>query len=325
MLASNQGVAPGTYSQQSGCFARWCKFQEDIGIDNRFLDGLDNSQRTGILSAFCESVRRNENRKRKLDRLAGDTVKATLTNVCLTIWSSFWVNPAVDDKGAFSLTLKKQLHNYRQSDPPTKHQKALPTIVFKKIWQNKLSQKNIALSELITGALFFGMRSCEYSTTSGKRKTKKLEVKDIYFYLGRKEIKKTKENLHSLHSATSVSVTFTLQKNNQRYATITQHRSGNEVDPVSLWAALVKGILSYKTRSLSSPVYLYMSDTEEIRNISLKDVAAHLKAMVSALGENYLGFTSEYVGTHSIRSSFAMMLKLKGIHPSTIMLQGRVE
>ena len=203
-----------------------------------------------------------------------------------------------------------------------KHQKALPTIVFKKIWRNKLSQKNIALSELITGALFFGMRSCEYSTTSGKRKTKKLEVKDIYFYLGRKEIKKTKGNLHSLHSATSVSVTFTLQKNNQRYATITQHRSGNEVDPVSLWAALVKGILSYKTRSLSSPVYLYMSDTGEIRNISLKDVAAHLKAMVSALGENYLGFTSEYVGTHSIRLSFAMMLKLKGIHPSTIMLQG---
>ena len=76
------------------------------------------------------------------------------------------------------------------------------------------------------------MRSCEYSTTSGKKKTKKLTVNDTYFYTGRKEIKKTKENLHLLHTATSVSVTFTLQKNNQRYDTITQHRSGHEIDPV---------------------------------------------------------------------------------------------
>ena len=149
LLASSQGVAPGTYSQQSGCFDRWRQFQDDVGISNEFLDGLEHSQKAGILSAFCESVRRNENGKRKLDRLAGDTVKATLTNVCSTIRANFRVNPALDDKGAFDLSLKRQLHNYKQVDPPSKNQRALPTIVFKHAWRNKTTQRNNALSELI--------------------------------------------------------------------------------------------------------------------------------------------------------------------------------
>ena len=268
LLASNQGVAPGTYSQQSGCFNRWCKFQDDVGINNRFLDGLKHFQKAGILSAFCESVQRNENGKRNLERLAGDTVKATLANVCSTIRSNFWDNPALDDKGAFSLTLKKQIHNYKQIDPPTKHQKALPTIVFKKIWRNRSSKKNVALAELITGALFFGMRSCEYTTTKGKRKTKKLHIRDITFFNKRKEIKKTKENLHLLHTATTVSVTFTLQKSNKRYATITQQSSGQEIDPVKSWASLVKRILSYENGSLDSPVDLYVSDSGSVRHIT---------------------------------------------------------
>ena len=199
-----------------------------MGISNEFLDGHEHSRKAGILSAFCKSVRQNENGKRKLDKLAGYTVKATLANECLVIRANFWVNPALDDKGAFDISLKQQLHNYKQVDPPSSNQHALPTLVFKHTWRNKTTQRNIALSELITGALFFGMRPCEYCTVKGKRKTKKLTICDLAFFDGRKEIKKEKKNLYLLHTATSVSVTFTLQKNNHRYATITQQTSGHE-------------------------------------------------------------------------------------------------
>ena len=66
----------------------------------------------------------------------------------------------------------------------------------------------------------------------------------------------------------------------------------------------------------------YVSDSGVEQSITAKDVSDHLKAVVRILGKDYLGFSAECVGTHSIRASFAMMLKLKGQHPYTIMLQG---
>ena len=132
------------------------------------------------------------------------------------------------------------------------------------------------------------MRSCEYTTTTGRRKTKKLCVKDILFYDGRREIKKTPENLHLLHTAKSVSVTFTLQKNNQRYATITQQASSHELDPVQAWADVVSRILNYSNGSLDSPVDFYVSDSGVEQSITAKDVSDHLKAVVRILGKDYL-------------------------------------
>ena len=41
------------------------------------------------------------------------------------------------------------------------------------------------------------------------------------------------------------------------------------------------------------------------------------------MGKARLGFDALRVGTHSIRTSFAMMLYLQHIHPLTIMLMGR--
>ena len=77
----------------------------------------------------------------------------------------------------------------------------------------------------------------------GKRKTKKITIRDLAFFDERKEIKKEKKNLHLLYTATSVSVTFILQKNNNRYATITQQTSRKELDPVRTWANVVSRIL----------------------------------------------------------------------------------
>ena len=69
-------------------------------------------------------------------------------------------------------------------------------------------------------------------------------------------------------------------------------------------------------------IYLWMR-IKKYCHVTAQDVADQLKSIVNVLGKNYLGFGPDRVGTHSIRASFAMMLKLKGHHPSTIMLQGR--
>ena len=47
-----------------------------------------------------------------------------------------------------------------------------------------------------------------------------------------------------------------------------------------------------------------------------------MKKVVTNVGKARLGFDASRVGTHSIRTSFAMMLYLQHIHPLTIMLIG---
>ena len=84
-----------------------------------------------------------------------------------------------------------------------------------------------ALGQLAFGALFFGMRSCEYLTVSGEeRKTKKLKLRNIRFF------KNGVKNLYKLSPilkySETVSITFEFQKNRQKYITVSQPRSGKK-------------------------------------------------------------------------------------------------
>ena len=108
------------------------------------------------------------------------------------------------------------------------------------------------------------------------------------------------------------------QKNRQKYATITQHASGHEVCPVKAWAAIVSRILHYKGTNLSTEVDTVVNRNGKRAHIKADEVARHLKKVVTSVGKARLGFDATRVGTHSIRTSFAMMLYLQHIHPSPI-------
>ena len=57
--------------------------------------------------------------------------------------------------------------------------------------------------------------------------------------------------------------------------------------------------------------------------ITNSEIEDDIKRAVSALGRDILGFGPEDVGTHSNRSSLAMLLYLQQVPPYTIMLIGR--
>ena len=182
------------------------------------------------------------------------------------------------------------------------------------------TELSTAIRQLATGALFFGMRSCEYSKVQGDRKTRLLQLKNIRFFIGRKEIKKS-ANMN-LQRATLISITFTQQKNGQKEADITMHRSRSDLCPVKIWGEIVKRILSYPKTNLDTPVN-YVLLNSKAKYIASKDVLKQILLTVTLIGSDKLGFTSDAVGTHSIRSSFAMLLYQKGIRSDRIMLQGR--
>ena len=216
--------------------------------------------------------------------------------------------------------IKRQWDGYINDDPVKRTQKCLPINIFQKLWRSNNTELSKAIGQLATGALFFGMRSCEYSEVTGNRKTKLLQLKNIRFFQGRQEIAKSKNM--NLNNITCVTIIFMKQKNKHKEADITMHKSNSELCPVMAWGSIVKRILHYNNINLDTPVN-YVELHNKPRHVTSTDVLNLIRLYVAIEGKDKLGFSPEDVGTHSIRSSFAMFLHLQKVDRDRIMLQGR--
>jgi hypothetical protein len=186
------------------------------------------------------------------------------------------------------------------------------------------------MADLLTGALFFAMRSCEYSSTStsdGPRKTKILTCENIQFLMqtksGLSAIPHTSK-LENLYKADCVTITFISQKNGDKAVRVTQYKSHKNLCPVKAWANTINRVLSYPNTSNKSTVNTFLNPkNNRLVRISSKQTREHIKLTVKKIGTKQLGVDITRVGTHSIRSSCAMLLYLAKIPTATIMLLGR--
>jgi hypothetical protein len=222
------------------------------------------------------------------------------------------------------------MKSYRDSDPARKSQACLPIKVWLRIQGSQSSPFHTAMSELLTGALFFAMRSCEYTTTStadGPKKTKIVTCHNVHFYkhvtTGLMEIRQTSP-LPSLLDADCVSITFVSQKNGEKDLTITQYKSNNKLDPVTSWAKIVARVMSYKKTTLRSQVNTFFHPQKKcLVCITSAQTRAFLKWTVAQMGAKSLGIQINRVGTHSVRTSCAMLLYMAKVRTAAIMLLGR--
>ena len=234
-------------------------------------------------------------------------------------------DPTTDDSGRRILPLQRQLRGYKNSDPITKRQCCLPLSIFYKMEEEANSQTEIAISQLARGALLFAMRSCEYSQvgnnpSDNNRKTKLLRVRNIRFFQDTREIHRDIPNLPSI--ANTVRITFESQKNGEKFESIAMRRTGGSLCPVNTWATIVKRITSYPRGSEDSPVNLVRIN-RRYTNITSAQIRYTLRKTITLLGEDDIGVKSSQVGTHSIRSTFAMILFTHGVERTTIMRLGR--
>ena len=82
--------------------------------------------------------------------------------------------------------------------------------------------------------------------------------------------------------------------------------------------------MSYKGAHLNLPVNTFkQTNTAQFYFITQKEILQHIRSTVLSIGKHKLGFSPNEVGTHSIRSSFAMQLYLQKVSVYTIKLQGR--
>ena len=177
-----------------------------------------------------------------------------------------------------------------------------------------------ALADLVIGAYFFAMRSCEYSTVKDKNtRTRRLCLRNIRFFQGRRELQHSED----LSLADAVSITFEFQKNDVTWDTVTHTASGDDsLCPVRSWAAVVRRVWQIPGASSDTPVNSFWHKSTSIEFTS-DFVMRSLRAVVAAIGSDVLGFSPEDIGTHSLRSGCAMAMHLAGIPVYMMMLIGR--
>ena len=221
--------------------------------------------------------------------------------------------------------IRRIIKGYVDKDPPPTQQAPLPLAVFHTIKQRYTSELDTASSELIEGALFFGMRSCEYTKTPAQehKKTTLLELRDIAFFdKASQPIPQTSISLEE--DADKVRITFRVQKNQDNCQEIILSRSDDVLCGVSAWCRIVKRLLTYPRTTQNTTVNTYYDiHSNALRVVTNQNIINMLRSATDIVGSTNIGVPLERVGTHSIRTSFALIMSLNKAQDSLIRKIGR--
>ena len=325
MLASQSAiqsaVVPGTNAKQALAWTRYITYLQSIGITNdEYLDQFDTIQRHRILGAFAHAIRTNRFNPKKSDPNKSEHCKSTIKCVAQTYRLAGRPDPTLDPDGKLAFFLQRQFRSYANNDRPIKQQAAITGSILRKFHQIATTKLEKAMCDLFIGAFFFAMRSCEYLNVSGTRKTKILTVGNIRFFKNKKELAHSDPRLHQ---ASTVSITFELQKKDTKHDTVTQYQSKDTLlCPVKIWARIIQRLLKYPNTNKNTQVNTFM-DAGKKYLIKGQMLLKQLRRATTAIGKDTLGFSAEQIGLHSARSGAAMAMYLSGVPVFTIMLLGR--
>ena len=231
-------------------------------------------------------------------------------------------DPRKDRDGITSRLLQQQLQGYKNEDPGEVQQKAIPFSVIRNLHTIAENELEKAMADLDTGAMYYCMRSAEYTKVPDQeeKRTKLLKCSNIRFF---KDGKLVPHSSIHLADSDSVSITFETQKNEEKNETVTQERTDDPIlCPVKSFAKRIHQIRSHKNTTSSTPINT-VKINGRLYQISSKDNINFLRKSVNSMDTKLLGFEAHEIGTHSIRSGGAMAMKLAGIDDTTIQLLGR--
>ena len=316
------GVETGTHSKCDLAWHRWLQYLASVDLlSDPFLDAFEPFHRVYLLCAFMHSVREGRY-SRGPEPLKSSTAREAIDYVAQKFKAQFRPDPRSDASGSISILITRQTKGYKNYDPSVKHEKALPCSFYRHLLASASTQFDIGIAHLCIGAMFFAMRSCEYTQASTHRRTKTLTLGDLHFYRNRRLLPISDPNLHL---ADTISITFRYQKRDERDDTITHHRTLDPVlCPVKAWAYTARRLHILPGSSLATTVdTFYNSTTAALTRFTASGLLKLFRATATAMGESTLGFPASDIGTHSNRSAAAMAMYLNGIPVYTIMLVGR--
>jgi hypothetical protein len=226
-------------------------------------------------------------------------------------------DPSLDGQNNTSFHVLRQYKGYANEDPGEIQQQAVTGSVLIMLCLLSLAPLAVAISQLIVPAFFFAMRSCEYLSVPGERRTKLLCMRNVRFFLRRGELH---HNDPRLSLADTVSILFEYQKRDERNETVTQHRTGDPLlCPMRMWATILQRVRSYPGTMDDTKVntFHFEGKTTNIRGAT---ALSHLRAAVRAIGKDKLGLGPDGMGLHSIHIGSAMAMYLGAVPVFTIVL-----
>ena len=181
-----------------------------------------------------------------------------------------------------------------------------------------------AVTQLLIGAIFFAMRSCEYLKTSARDGAKRTKILRLGSFMFKKQGKILSQSSTELHTADLVRIKFEYQKNDRRDVCIHMFSTDDDIlNPVAAWATTVYRVRNIPGTDDDTEVCTFQTAAGSTIHIKSDQVRAKLRAIVELLGMEELGFSKDDIGLHSIRSGGAMAMFLSGTAVIIIMRIGR--
>lgn len=176
---------------------------------------------------------------------------------------------------------------------------------------------------MITGAIFFAMRPCDYLKVSASEqcRTKVIILQNLSFFQYGHDLP---HNHSELHAVDTITITFVFQKNDERNEDVTMHSTNDpSLCPVKSFASIVRRIWKHKSTTNSTPFYMFTNSKELLEPITSDYVRQVLRGVAALFGEGRLRSKISDIGTHSIRSGTAISMYLDNVPVYTIMIIGR--
>ena len=187
--------------------------------------------------------------------------------------------------------------------------------------KQKITELQQAIGQLTTVAIFFAMQSCEYLkvTQAEKQQPNILRLSNLRFFKDGKLIEHKNPHLEFLDC---ISITFEMQKKDEKNNTVTQMALGDvNMCPVRMGATVVQRIQSYKGANNDTPISAFWQ-FNRINHVTSKQVITAMKDTIQAIVEDVLSIKKEEIGMHLIRSGVAMAMFLGNCSVCLIMMIG---
>ena len=186
----------------------------------------------------------------------------------------------------------------------------------------KVTPIQIATVQLAIVGFFFAMRSCEYLKVpqAEQHRTDILRLRNVRFFGDGIELG---HDSPRLEYADCVSITFEMQKKDEKGDTVTQIATGDELlCPVRMWAAIVRRLWGYPGSTWDTKVSTVWNEGRA-EHITSQMMINALNAACESFGWEQLNIKPGDIGTHSIRSGAAMAMYLGDVPVYSIMMLGR--
>ena len=318
--AVRTGISHRRANAQDHHWTRWLDFCGERHLDP-FLSHYTDP--VPILQIFGQRYRDDRlapSRRQVKSRTVEDAIRA----VAQKYTGLGTPDPRKNPFGKLDFRLARQLRSYAKADAPPLRVKPVPITIVSHVLHrahnhNPHSDAK-AVADMLCIAFYFLLRPGEYTGTTTDDHP--FLIQDVVLHLGNKPLDTYTADIRHLQAATSVTYTFTTQKNANRNEQIAHGRSCHPLCcPVN---ATIRCLLYHRQHNTqrNKPLASYYNERNQLIAITAQDITDQLRASATTLYPQ-TGIASKDLSARSLRVGGAMALLCGHIDFDVIKLLGR--